>query len=130
MTEKNKEEKSKNEVMTIKIDGNLAEDCSKNKKKKIRIFNNKKNNNACTQLLKTFQNEEKDLIMLPYPKKKENVNKTLNTIGNAHGISYPVYSVITGTSKGYLSIITDKDRKNGNEKPRKNKKNKFPKYVL
>lgn len=121
MNENEKEHPNKGQT-TFKIEVVLEDE-----KKKVKIFNNKKNNNLCSALLKSVQEEEKDLYMLPYVKKKENVNKTLNTIGSAHGISYPVYSVMTGTSKNYLSIIRDDDKKTANKKSklRKNKKNDF-----
>ena len=40
--------------------------------KKIIIFNNKKNNNICSNILKKMKENEKELILFPYAKKKAN----------------------------------------------------------
>ena len=109
------------EKMVIKIDLDTQKEFEKEEKKSKRIFNNKKNNGICSQLLRTSLNQEKELIMLPYAKEKQKINKTINTIGNANGISYPTCSVIKGIAQGdknYLSIIRDDDKK-------KKKKNKL-----
>jgi len=104
------------EKMRIKVDDNFLLELQKEKEKKpkIKIFNNKKNNGICSELLKSTLTNEKELILLPYAKEKQKVFKTLNTIGNAHGISYPTCSVIKGTSlkdKNYLTIIRDDKKK-------------------
>ena len=104
------------EKMRIKVDENFQLELEKEKEKKpkIKIFNNKKNNGICSELLKTTLTNEKELILLPYAKEKQKVFKTLNTIGNAHGISYPTLSVIKGSSlkdKIYLNIIRDDKKK-------------------
>ena len=104
------------EKMRIKVDENFQLELQKEreKKPKIKIFNNKKNNGICSELLKSTLNNEKELILLPYAKEKQKVFKTLNTIGNAHGISYPTCSVIKGSSlkdKIYLNIIRDDKKK-------------------
>ena len=116
-----KEETS--EKMTIKIDEKINQELLKEEKKpKIKIFNNKKNNDICSELLKSTIDKEKELIIIPYAKEKQKINKTLNTIGNAHGISYPTCSVIKGIQnpdKNYLSIIRTDDKK-GNKKKKKN----------
>ena len=47
-------------------------------------------------------------------KKKQKINKTFHTIGDAHGISYPNLSVVNGILLGkqnYINIIRDDDRK-------------------
>ena len=119
---KNLGSKSKSpKKMIIKIDLNTQKELEKEEKKSKKIFNNKKNNGICSQILRTSLNQEKELIILPYAKEKQKINKTINTIGNANGISYPQYSVIKGITledKNYLSIIRNDDKK-------KKKKNKF-----
>ena len=111
------------EKMTIKVDDNIGQEILKDEKKpKIKIFNNKKNNEICSELLKSTMNKEKELIIIPYAKEKQKINKTLNTIGNSHGISYPNCSVIKGTvpkDKNYLSIIRDDDKKINKKKKSK-----------
>ena len=52
------------------------------KKAKPHIFNNKKNNNACSNLLRLAINTEKELLVMPYPKEKQKKNKILNEIEN------------------------------------------------
>ena len=111
--------------MTIKIDGNQSQEIDQNnqeKRPKIKIFNNKKNNIICSELLKSTINQEKELILIPYAKEKQKINKTLNTIGNAHGISYPNCNVIKGfltKDKNYLAIIRDDDKKINKKKKSK-----------
>ena len=70
--------------------------------------------------------KEKELIIIPYAKEKQKINKTLNTIGNAHGISYPTCSVIKGVltkDKNYLAIIRDDDKKGNKKRKSKNMTN-------
>ena len=74
----------------------IKEEEKNEKKLKSLIFNNKKNNNICSNLLKSVINNEKQLLVIPYPKEKQKKVKTLNEIGRANGISYPDYSVIKG----------------------------------
>ena len=112
---KNSSKSKSPEKMIIKIDLDTQKEIEKEEKKAKKIFNNKKNNGICSQLLRTSLNQEKELIMLPYAKEKQKVNKTINTIGNANGISYPTLSVIKGTTlsdKNYLYIIRNDDKKN------------------
>ena len=126
---KNDKSKSPNikspQKMKIKLEGNLEEEIeqkSQEKKAKIKIFNNKKNNILCSELLKSTINQEKDLILIPYAKERQKINKTINTIGNAHGISYPACSVINGfltKDKNYLVIIRDDDKKINKKKKSK-----------
>ena len=127
-THKSTEKSKKNNItsqekMAITVDENVQKELEQEEKKaKEKIFNNKKNNGICSDLLKSTFNQEKELIMLPYAKEKQKINKTLNTIGNAHGISYPTCSVINGIltqDKNYLAIIRDDKKKN------KKKRNKF-----
>ena len=61
--------------------------------KKIKIFNNKKNNDICSDLLKTVKNNEKKLIIFPYAREKQKINKTIHTIGNSNGVTYPKTSI-------------------------------------
>ena len=59
-------------------------------------------------------NNERKLFLIPYAKKKQKINKTFHTIGDAHGISYPNLSVVNGILLGkqnYVNIIRDDDRK-------------------
>ena len=123
-SKKNQELKNENikssQKMIIKIDEKIEKELEK--KPKIKIFNNKKNNIICSELLKSTINQEKELILIPYAKEKQKINKTLNTIGNSHGISYPNCSVIKGTvpkDKNYLSIIRDDDKKINKKKKSK-----------
>ena len=126
------------EKMRIKVDENFQLELQKEKEKKpkIKIFNNKKNNGICSELLKSTLINEKELILLPYAKEKQKVFKTLNTIGNAHGISYPTCSVIKGSSlkdKIYLNIIRDDKKKKRRKRKdltiyKKNNKEEIKKY--
>jgi len=101
----------------IKSDESLDNNSLKSKerrKKGVNIFNNKKNNTLCSELLRASMNNEKKLILIPYAKKKQKINKTFHTIGDAHGISYPNLSVVNGILLGkqnYINIIRDDDRK-------------------
>ena len=105
--------------MVIKIEEDKINEINqhepiKEKKKKVNIFNNKKNNGLCSDLLKSAINTEKELYHVPYSKKKQKINKTLNTIGRANGISYPICNVINGIltpDKNYLAIIRDENKK-------------------
>ena len=84
------------------------------RKSKVNIFNNKKNNDLCSELLRSTMKNEKELILIPYAKKKQKINKTFHTIGDAHGIPYPNVSVVNGILLGkqnYVNIIRDDDRK-------------------
>ena len=88
-------------------------------RKKKNIFNNRKNNNVCTELLKAAMKNEKKLLLIPYPTKKQKINKTFHTIGDENGISYPNLSVVNGILIGnhnYVNIIRDDDRKSTNLK--------------
>ena len=112
------------EKMLIKIDLDTQKEIEKEEKKSKKIFNNKKNNGICSQLLRTSLNQEKELIMLPYAKEKQKINKTINTIGNANGISYPTCSVIKGCTRedqNYLPFLRNDDKK-------RKKKNKLMNY--
>ena len=131
---KNQKDKS-SEKMVIKVDEKIQQEIEKEKvqekRQKSKIFNNKKNNNICSDLLKTTINQEKELILIPYAKEKQKINKTLNTIGNAHGIPYPNCSVIKGfltKDRNYLAIIREGDKKikikNNKLKGNNNKQNK------
>ena len=123
------------EKMVITVDETIQKELEEKeeaKKPKIKIFNNKKNNGICSDLLKSAINQEKELIMMPYAKEKEKINKTLNTIGNAHGISYPTCSVINGIltqDKNYLAIIREDDRKKNKKKKNKLLSNIRKEYI-
>ena len=47
---------------------------NKEKKVKPHIFNNKKNNNECSNLLRLAINIEKELLVMPYPKEMQKKN--------------------------------------------------------
>ena len=84
------------------------------RKSKINIFNNKKNNCLCSELLKSAMKNEKELYLIPYAKTKQKINKTFHAIGDANGISYPNISVVNGIlpgNKNYMNIIRDDNRK-------------------
>ena len=124
--EKSKSPKNKSpEKMIIKVDPTISKELAENEeetKPKKQIFNNKKNNGLCSDLLRNSINQEKELILIPYAKEKQKINKTLNTIGNANGISYPRCSVIKGIltqDKNYLAIIRDADKKKNKKKKNK-----------
>jgi hypothetical protein len=114
----NENNNNENSKIKIKIKSNESLDNSlkskKLRKSKVNIFNNKKNNSLCSELLRSTMNNEKKLILIPYAKNKEKINKTFHTIGDAHGIPYPNLSVVNGILLGkqnYVNIIRDDDRK-------------------
>lgn len=80
-------------------------DGSQEKKEKIKklvkrantkIFNNKKNNDICSNLLKQSIENGNKLSLFPYAKQKEKINKTIDTIGFFNGISYSKTSILSG----------------------------------
>ena len=88
--------------------------------KKIKIFNNKKNNDICSILLKEIKDNEKKLIIFPYAKEKQKINKTIHSIGHSNGVTYLKTSLLSGGNENneYNNFI-DKirsDRKNANRK--------------
>ncbi len=100
----------------------IKDELKKEKKERPLIFNNKKNNKDCSDLLKNAINTEKQLLVLPYPKKKEKIVKTLNEIGRSNGISYPTNRVINGTisdENNYKAIIRDDNDNKFNSKTHK-----------
>jgi len=85
--------------------------------KKVKIFNNKKNIDKCTSLLKKVKENEKELIVFPYAKEKQKVNKTIHAIGHSNGITYLKTSLLSGgnentVSKRFMSIIRTDEGKN------------------
>ena len=77
-------------------------------------FNTPSNNDICSQLLKSTMNNEKQLLLVPYAKKKEKIKKTFNTIAKLNGVSYSEFRVIKGTemdNNNIYNIIRDDDRK-------------------
>ena len=59
-------------------------------------------------------NNEKQLVLVPYAKKKEKIKKTFNTIAKLNGVSYSEFRVIKGTemdNNNIYNIIRDDDRK-------------------
>ena len=121
---KNNEANKSGEKMIIKLKEDtvkeiLKDEMKKEKNAKTLIFNNKKNNKDCSDLL---NNTEKQLLVLPYPKKKEKIVKTLNEIGRSNGISYPTNRVINGTisdENNYKAIIRDDNDNKFNSKTHK-----------
>ena len=72
------------------------------------------NYDICSKLLQLTMNNEKQLYLLPYAKKKEKIKKTFETIGNSNGISYSKYSVIKGVemdNNNIINIIRNDKRK-------------------
>ena len=126
-TDEKSKKNNSDQKMTLKfkqdtINEIFQNEPTKEKKKKVMIFNNKKNNGICSDLLKSAVNTEKELLYKPYPKEKQKVNKTLNTIGRANGISYPITNVINGIltqDKNYMAIIRDDHQKKYNNKNHK-----------
>ena len=100
----------------------IKDELKKEKKERHMIFNNKKNNKDSSNLLKKTINNRKQLLVLPYPKKKEKIVKTLNEIGRSNGISYPTNRVINGTisdENNDKAIIRDDDDNKFNSKTHK-----------
>ena len=124
---KNNKDNISEEKMIIKLKedtvNEIIKDEAKNEKKlKSLIFNNKKNNNICSNLLKSVINNEKQLLVIPYPKEKQKKVKTLDEIGRANGISYPDYSVIKGVItefNNYKEFLRDDDDNKYNSKTHK-----------
>jgi hypothetical protein len=85
--------------------------------KKIQIFNNKKNNNLCSNILKKMKENEKELIIIPYAKEKQKVYKTINAIGHSNGITYLKISLLSGgNEKNFYNNFINNIRKNENKK--------------
>jgi hypothetical protein len=70
--------------------------------KKIKIFNNKKNNDRCSNLLKKMRSDEKELVIFPYVKEKQKVNKTIHAIGRSNGVVYLKTSVLSGGNENTI----------------------------
>ena len=66
---------------------------NKKKKGKPHIFNNKKNNNEFSNLLRLAINTEKELLVMLYPKEKQKKNKALNEIWIVNGIAKKIISI-------------------------------------
>ena len=112
----NKKISNKNENLFIK---NISKDKGLKREERREKFNIPSKNDICSKLLQASIENEKQLYLIPYAKKKEKINKTFNTIGNSNGISYSEYSVIKGIEIGnnsYINIIRDDDRKNSSRK--------------
>ena len=65
-------------------------------KKNTKIFNNRKNNDICSNLLKQSIENGKELSIFPYAKQKEKISKTIDSIGFLNGISYSRTSILSG----------------------------------
>ena len=70
--------------------------------KKVKIFNNKKNNLECSNLLKKMKENEKQLIIFPYVKEKQKINKTIHAIGHSNGVTYLKTSLLSGGNENYI----------------------------
>lgn len=93
--------------------------------KKIKIFNNKKNNDICSHLLKKIKENEKKLIILPYVKEKQKINKTIHTIGHSNGVTYLKTSLLSGGNENnaynnFINKIRFDEKTNRNLKERLN----------
>ena len=97
----------------------VKDELKKDPKPKILIFNNKKNNLKCSDLLKSAINTEKELLFMPYAKEKQKINKTLNEIGRSNGISYPNYRVIKGVLNDNKEILRGEELNKFNSKSHK-----------
>lgn len=138
--EKELSNKLKNNKRVNRNDIKLLDNIENNlKKSKINdnfvLFNTSANIDICSQLLKASINNEKQLLFIPYAKKKEKIKKTFNTIGNSNGISYYDYQIIKkddSDNKNMFNIIREDNKKNlRNEKlccDKSYEKNKFLKY--
>ena len=121
------------EKITLKIKEHvlneiIKDEQKKEKNKRIAIFNNKKNNVQCSNLLKSAINTEKELLFMPYAKEKQKINKTLDELGRLNGISYPSYRVIKGIipdDDNYKVIVRGNDAINYNHKSHKFTLSKF-----
>ena len=63
-------------------------------------------------------NNEKQLYLVPYAKKKEKIKKTFNTIGNSNGIPYSEFRVIQGIKMddNTFQITRDDDNRSPSKK--------------
>ena len=121
--ENSKDHKSE-EKMIIKLKEDtvneiVKDDFKKEQNPKILIFNNKKNNLKCSDLLKSTINTEKELLFMPYAKEKQKINKTLNEIGRSNGISYPNYRIIKGVVTDNKEILRGDNLNKFNSKTHK-----------
>ena len=118
--EKELSNKLKNNKRVNRNDIKLLDNIENNlKKSKINdnfvLFNTSANIDICSQLLKASINNEKQLLFIPYAKKKEKIKKTFNTIGNSNGISYYDYQIIKkddSDNKNMFNIIREDNKKN------------------
>jgi hypothetical protein len=90
--------------------------------KKIKIFNNKKNNDRCSNLLKKMRSDEKELVIFPYVKEKQKVNKTIHTIGHSNGIVYLKTSVLSGGNENTIYNNFMSKIRSAEKKPKKLKR--------
>ena len=93
--------------------------------KKIKIFNNKKNNDICTNFLKKMKENEKKLIVFPYAKEKQKINKTIDAIGHLNGITYLKTNLYRGGNTEFNNFVNnmrfnEKDNKKTKEKSKLN----------
>ena len=91
--------------------------------KKIKIFNNKKNNKECSNLLKKMKENEKKLIIFPYAKQKQKINKTIHTIGHSNGVTYLKTSLLSGGNENTIYNNFMNKIRNDEKKNKKVKKN-------
>lgn len=91
--------------------------------KKIKIFNNKKNNKECSNLLKKMKENEKKLIIFPYVKQKQKINKTIHSIGHSNGVTYLKTSLLSGGNENTIYNNFMNKIRNNEKKNKKVKKN-------
>ena len=90
--------------------------------KKIKIFNNKKNNDKCSNLLKKMKSDEKELVIFPYVKEKQKVNKTIHAIGHSNGVVYLKTSVLSGGNENTIYNNFMSKIRSAEKKPKKLKR--------
>ena len=100
-----------------------------NSKKKIRktnvkIFNNRKNNDICSNLLKQSIENGKELSLFPYAKEKQKINKTIDTIGFSNGITYFNTSIFSGGNVNFGDHNIHNIMRENNKKDKKYRNSK------
>ena len=90
--------------------------------KKIKIFNNKKNNDRCSNLLKKMKSDEKELVIFPYVKEKQKINKTIHAIGHSNGVVYLKTSVLSGGNENTIYNNFMSKIRSAEKKPKKLKR--------
>ena len=68
-----------------------------------------------------MKENEKELIIFPYVKQKQTINKTINTIGHSNGITYLKTSLLSGGNENnfynnFINNIRTNENRNNNLK--------------